>query len=137
VSRTIAIFALLYFYVMSRKIVSLVLALLFALFAGFQYNDPDPWLWIGIYGYVAVTGFLAAAGKYWLLAITLGLGAYLAGLVYLAPSVYQWLAHHRDVSLLYGMAPDRPYIEQSREWGGLLIAWLAMLYFYRGAKLNP
>jgi hypothetical protein len=73
VSRTIAIFALLYFYVMSRKIVSLVLALLFALFAGFQYNDPDPWLWIGIYGYVAVTGFLAAAGKYWLLAITLGL----------------------------------------------------------------
>ncbi|MCU0449192.1 MAG: transmembrane 220 family protein [Bernardetiaceae bacterium] len=119
---------------MSRKIVSLGLALLFTLFAGFQYNDPDPWLWIVIYGYVAVVGFLAAAGKYWMFSITLGLGAYLAGLVYLAPSVYEWLTHHRNVSLLYGMAPDRPYIEQSRECGGLLIAFLGMLYFYRGAK---
>ncbi|AYV55455.1 hypothetical protein EFP84_07970 [Leptospira kmetyi] len=31
------------------KIFSIVTILLWLLFAGLQYNDPDPWLWVPIY----------------------------------------------------------------------------------------
>ncbi len=121
---------------MTRKIISIVIGLLFALFAFFQYNDPDPWGWILAYGYVAVSGFLAAAGRSNKLVILVGLAAYTIGIIYLAPSVYQWVFHHRDVSLLYGMSADRMYIEESRECLGLVIAWLGLAYFYTGLPNN-
>ncbi len=36
------------------RIVALILAFLFFLFAAFQYNDPDPSVWMAIYGVAAV-----------------------------------------------------------------------------------
>jgi hypothetical protein len=113
-----------------KRIISLVLALLYGLFAYFQFNDPDPTLWIAIYAYVAVIGLLVFAQKYYKWAIIAGVIICGAGFLYLLPSVYEWLANHADVSLLYGMAPDKPYIEESRECGGLLIALLGLVYFY-------
>ncbi len=115
---------------MISRIISLILALLFSLFAYFQLNDPDPALWVALYACVALIGFLSFAQKsYQWLTISL-LVICGAGVLYLAPSVYHWLANHREVSLLYGMADDKPYIEESRECGGLFIAFLALLYFY-------
>jgi hypothetical protein len=116
---------------MLHKIITLVLALLFALFAYFQLNDPDPALWVMIYGYVSIIGFLAFFGKRYPWAIYAGLAVCGAGILYLLPSVYDWLANHSEVSLLYGMAPDKPYIEESRECGGLFIAFLGLFYYYK------
>lgn len=115
---------------MINKIITFILASLFALFAYFQLNDPDPALWVAIYSYVAIIGFLSFAKKYYQWAIILGLVVCGAGTLYLLPSVYDWLTNHSEVSLLYGMAPDKPYIEESRECGGLFIAFLGLLYFY-------
>ena len=40
------------------KVINIILTLLFILFAAVQLNDPDPWLWVAIYGLVAgVSGF--------------------------------------------------------------------------------
>jgi hypothetical protein len=36
------------------------MAALFALSAAVQWNDPDPWLWIAVYGASAVASGLAA-----------------------------------------------------------------------------
>ncbi len=119
---------------MVRRIISLVLALLFALFAYFQFNDPDPAIWVSIYGYVAVIGFLAFMQKFYQIPTLIGILVCAAGTLYLLPSVYDWLANHSDVSLLYGMAPDKPYIEESRECGGLFIALMGMVYFYFQGK---
>lgn len=41
------------------KYVHLILCLIFLLFAGWQYNDPDPILWITIYGIAAYCAFKA------------------------------------------------------------------------------
>lgn len=119
---------------MLHKIITITLALLFALFAYFQLNDPDPALWVAIYSYVAIIGFLVFAKKYYKWAILLGLAICGAGMLYLLPSVYDWLTNHSEVSLLYGMAPDKSYIEESRECGGLCIAFLGLLYFYFRTK---
>jgi hypothetical protein len=116
-----------------RKAISATIGLLFALFAYFQHNDPDPWGWIVAYGYLAVMAFLAVAGRYHRPVFWLGLVAYAAGIIYLAPSVYEWLFHHREVSLLHGMAAKRMYIEESRECLGLLLALAALTYLYSGA----
>lgn len=118
------------------RIINLILALLFVLFAYFQYNDPDPLVWILIYSYIAIIGFLAFAQKFYKWLIIAGLVLFGGGVLYLLPSVYEWLANHSEVSLLYGMAPDKPYIEESRECGGLLIALLCLVYFYMQGKGN-
>ena len=119
---------------MLHKSITLILALIFALFAYFQLNDPDPALWVAIYTYVAAVGLLVFFGKNYRWAIYVGLAICGAGTLYLLPSVYNWLTNHSDVSLLYGMAPDKPYIEESRECGGLFIAFVGLLYFYFRTK---
>lgn len=117
---------------MAHKIADLALGLLFALFAYFQLNDPDPVLWVIIYTYIALMAFGTASGKPQLLPLLyVGLVGLAGGVLWLAPSVWEWVSHHNDVSLLYGMSAERPYIEESRECLGLLIALLAMLYFVR------
>ena len=46
------------------KILNIILCIMFLLFLGVQYNDPDPYLWMPIYGFVAYVCGLAAMGKY-------------------------------------------------------------------------
>lgn len=45
------------------KYISLALFLIFLLFTGWQYNDPDPILWIPIYGIAAYCAWMAYKGK--------------------------------------------------------------------------
>ena len=40
-----------------------ILCVLFLLSVGVQYNDPDPGLWIALYGLAAVMAGLCAAGR--------------------------------------------------------------------------
>jgi hypothetical protein len=43
-----------------KYIVSLFLTVLFLIFAGLQYNDPDPWLWMPVYLLYALVSLSAA-----------------------------------------------------------------------------
>ncbi|GAB4407581.1 MAG: hypothetical protein OHK0053_34230 [Microscillaceae bacterium] len=45
------------------RLLAFVFGLMFVLFAGFQYNDPDPMLWIGIYALAAALSFGVSLGK--------------------------------------------------------------------------
>jgi hypothetical protein len=40
-----------------------VLVLMFGFSAAVQWNDPDPWIWIAMYGAATVVAALYAAGK--------------------------------------------------------------------------
>jgi hypothetical protein len=113
-----------------KTIFSALLALLFLTFAAVQYNDPDPLIWIVVYGYTAAIAILAVFNRHPRALILLGMAAVLGGIVYLAPSVYQWLMYNSDVSLIHGMAPDKPFIEESRECFGLLIVLASLIYHY-------
>ncbi|WP_250629921.1 transmembrane 220 family protein [Rhodoflexus caldus] len=119
---------------MLLKIANGLLASIFALFAWFQLNDPDPYLWVAIYGYAAVVSFLAIFRFYQLWMITVGLVVYTGGILYLLPSVFDWLMNHSDVSLISGMSAERMYIEESRECFGLMITLACFVFHYFSAK---
>ncbi|TAE30215.1 MAG: hypothetical protein EAZ91_10840 [Cytophagales bacterium] len=101
------------------KVVAIVFALLFALFAGFQYNDPDPEVWISIYGLAALASVMALVGaaRPWFL--------WLMAALYVVAALYQWPPHFEGF-LLDEMGMKTVNIELAREAGGLAICALAM-----------
>jgi hypothetical protein len=112
------------------KATNVVLALLFALFTYFQFNDPDAWLWIGIYGLMTVIAALAATGRSYLPLIGITALACLYTLVTTAPGVWEYLTNQEGYTIMQGMSYDKPYIEETREFGGSLICLGALTYFY-------
>lgn len=110
------------------KVLNLVLAAMFLLFAFVQINDPDPVLWILIYGLMAVVCVLAAFKYYYrgvLLAILIAFVAY--SFVYL-PGVAEWLRTDDKALLFDDLAKmQHPYIEEAREFLGLLICILVII----------
>jgi hypothetical protein len=112
------------------RIVNFVLAVMFLLFAFVQINDPDPILWILIYGIMAVTCVLAAFNFYFrkvLIALTVLYVAY--STIYIG-GVMEWLGSEDKSALFDEIAKMQyPYIEETREFLGLIIC-VAVLVFY-------
>lgn len=123
------------------KIFNLLFCLLFVLSAALQYNDPDPYIWIPIYGYGAVLCWLAFRNKYHPRAYLAGIGVYTAYAVYLffaADGVWDWLTRHHAENIAQSMKAETPWIEDTREFFGLVILIVVLLidYFYAKKKLR-
>ena len=110
------------------KIVNLALAVMFLLFAFVQVNDPDPALWIIIYGSMAVVCVMAAYRIHfrWLNSILVGLFSFYAYL--LLPGIREWLSQP-DKSILFDdiAKMQHPYVEESREFLGLMICIIVLI----------
>ena len=76
---------------------NLAIAVIFALFAYVQLNDPDPWRWVALYGAVAILYGLAAWGQYLQIAVYFLFAVSIASLLSLLPSFVAWI---RDGALL-------------------------------------
>lgn len=103
---------------------------MFLAFAALQINDPDPVIWILIYGVMAVVCVMAIF-EYYPRKYLIGLAVIYAlySIVYL-PGVGEWLAQDDKAQLFDDLAKmEHPFIEESREFIGLLIC-LAVLAFY-------
>ena len=107
---------------MSRKNLHAALGLAMVVFGGLQINDPDPWLWVPLYLVIAGP-LLAAAGGYYLQRTTwivLGACAVVAGTA--LPGFIEWATSHPFGDIVGVMSAERQYIEDSREFLGLVIA---------------
>ena len=107
------------------KLVNITLALLFTVFAIVQYNDPDPWLWIGIYLFIAILSGLAAIKIYPTWLIRIGLAGCVVGLGILLPDFIDWMNAGAE-SITESMQAKKPHIELTREFLGLLLCTLVM-----------
>ena len=121
------------------KIFNLIFCILFILFAALQYNDPDPWIWIPIYMYAAILCWMAFRGKYFPKAYLFGIVAYLAYaavLFFEKDGVWDWITKHDAANIADTMKADKPWIEDTREFFGLLILIivLAIDYFHSRKK---
>ncbi len=110
------------------KIIKVILAVLFGIFAIVQYNDPDPWLWIAIYGIVSVLFILNITGWYnRTVIIVLLLIAFAYSFVYL-PGVIEYFKLGEPGVLVESMQAKKPYIEETREYGGMWLIIFALLF---------
>lgn len=115
-------------------ILNIFFCLAFAAFAYVNINDPDSWIWISIYMLASIFCGLAVFEKYfpimYLVAIVFYL-IYAVRLFFIKNGVRDWIVKYHNPSLVESMQATKPYIEQTREFFGLLIisAALAINYF--------
>ena len=116
------------------KITALILSLLFALFAGFQYNDPDGWIWIVLYGNIAILCFMAFLGKFYKYWSIVSLAVYGLYFLYLSPAIFEFFSDEFQENLSSAMSFEKQFIEQTREAGGLLICIAGLTFLHFAAK---
>ena len=116
------------------KIADALLALLFAAFALIQFNDPDPYLWALLYGLVAGVAVLGLFGKLNRRLVYAVAAACLAGLLWTAPGFFEYITRHTSENILQDMSAERPYIEQTREFGGMVLALAALGFYLRRSR---
>lgn len=117
------------------KVFNLLFCLLFIISAGLQYNDPDPYVWMPIYLYGAVLCWLAFRNKFYPKAYLIGITVYVVyaiGLFFWKNGVLDWMTKHNAEDIAATMKAEKPWIEETREFFGLLILVVVLLidYFY-------
>lgn len=91
-------------------------------FAGLQFNDPDPVIWVSFYIVCALVPSLLLFNKFYRSLFWLAVAICTIQLVISAPGAYQYYLHMTEEPLMQGMNPAKPYIEECREFLGTLIA---------------
>lgn len=113
------------------KLYSILYALIFFVFAFLQFNDPDPIFWICTYSLAAIASLLRVFGTYhkkMFMGITVFL--LLASLFYV-PGFIEYLFQPNKSDIVDGMIRKKPYIEETREFIGLLLAAGSTFHQYK------
>ncbi len=117
------------------RIVNFILAILFLLFAFVQIDDPDPVIWILIYGSMAVLSILAAFRIFHLRVILALLVSLTVYSFFHLPGLLEWLQSENKAELFDDLAKmNHLYIEESREFLGLVICIAALSAFLYQSK---
>jgi len=117
-------------------ILNCIFCLSFVVFAYLNLNDVDPWLWVPIYMSAAICCGLAVVQWYYPSVYILLMLFYLvyAGILFFAKDgVRDWIFKYKKESLVQEMQATKPYIEQTREFFGLLIITGALIINYLAA----
>jgi len=109
-----------------KKILGVVFGLLFLSFAAFQYNDPDPLLWITIYLIAAVLSMAAGFGRVSKAALVLAFIIYGAGVIYWWPEQFEGVGDSMRDATTGALLKN---VEEGRESLGLAMCSIAMLIF--------
>lgn len=118
------------------KIVKIFFAVLFLLFVIVQFNDPDPLLWIIVYGSMAVVSLMSIYHRYPTRIMVIMASGFLVMTILYFDGFQTWF-NSEDRSLLFDdlAKMQYPYIEEAREFLGLLICLAVLIfYFYIGRR---
>jgi hypothetical protein len=113
------------------KTFNLILAVLFILFAVLQFNDDpnDIIFWVLVYAGVGIISAFAAYNKYNMWAILFGLAAVVFEMFRKFPTFAQWISSGMP-SIVEEMKASSPYIELAREYLGLMLCFIVLIYHY-------
>ena len=119
------------------KVFNIIFCVLFVFSAALQYNDPDPYLWMPIYLYGAMLCWLAFKNKFYPKAYLAGIAVYLIYGIYLfftKDGVWDWITKHNAEDIAATMKAETPWVEDAREFFGLLILIVVLLVNYIYAR---
>lgn len=113
------------------KIFNLVLAVIFTLFAAVQLNDTpgDILFWFVLYAAIALISGFAAFNRYNMWVILLGLAVVVFELFRQFPGFAQWISMGMP-SIVDEMKASTPYVELAREYLGLVICLIVLIFHY-------
>ena len=112
------------------KIINLFFITVFILSAALQYNDPDPYVWMPLYLYGAFLCYQATKRIYKPAFYIVGLvvyGLYAAYLFFDKTGVLSWTNEHHAENIVQSMHATKPWIEETREFFGLVILIVALV----------
>jgi len=110
-----------------KRLLNVLLALIFALFAFLNLNDEDAVVWVAAYGSVAVLFGLAVFGRAdRRISALLGLGLSIWMLT-MSPDMMHWIDADMP-SITEEMNASAPHIEAVREFLGLALAVFALIF---------
>jgi len=112
------------------KIFNILFCILFLISAGLQNNDPDPYIWIPIYSYGAILCWLAFRNQYYPKAYVAGIIIFAGYALYLFTTengVLDWIQKHNAENIAASMKASTPWIEDTREFFGLVILIVVLL----------
>jgi hypothetical protein len=104
------------------KISAALFALTLIAFAALQLNDPDPTIWTGFYLVCAAVPLLVVFNKFVRPLFWLAVALCAVELVLSGPGAYNYYLHMDQEPLMQSMNPEKPYIEEAREFLGAAIA---------------
>ncbi len=111
------------------KAFNITFLVLFIIFAGLQYNDPDPYIWIPLYLLGAYICYAAIQHKFPKPLYLLGFvvyGIYALYLLFDKTGVIDWATEHNAENIVQTMKAEKPWIEETREFGGLVLLLIAL-----------
>jgi len=115
--------------------IKLFFSLLLIFVAYLQLNDPDPFFWVFLY---LVCAIVPGISLFKPLRLRMHLFASIATLFCLTALIMSWhgsmeylFLHFNNESLIQGMSPNKPYIEEAREFFGALFALSIVLVYWR------
>lgn len=124
------------------KIFNWFFIITFIIFAGLQYNDPDPYVWMPIYLYAAFLCWLSNRKKFSPAAYWVGFviyGGYALYKVFDENGLLDWIRKHNAQNIADTMKAETPWVEETREFFGLMIVItvLAINYIYLSRQKKP
>ncbi len=114
-------------------ILNIILCLAFLWFSYLNLNDPDAWLWVSIYLFAALCCGAAVFGYYFPIAYLIAIAIYLIYAIqriFTKDGVLDWIIKYRMQNIAATMQATKPWIENTREFFGLLIAAGALTINY-------
>jgi len=123
------------------KIFNWIFVFLFVLFAALQYNDPDPYIWMPVYLYAATLCWLATRHRFPRIAYFVGFTVYTLYAIYKAfdqNGLVDWIRRHHAENIAGTMKAETPWVEETREFFGLVIVIVVLLinYLWLGRRRN-
>ncbi len=117
-----------------KKVINFILCILFIIFALLQLNDPDGILWFAIYLIVAIMCLYNSFKPIPKLFLIITLVALLAYAVFHLSLFMDYLNTENKEEIFGEMVYDKPYLEGTREFIGLIIAAFGIFYQLRIRK---
>jgi hypothetical protein len=124
------------------KFFNIFFCIVFVLFAGVQYNDPDPYLWVPIYLYPALLCYFKVMQKpIYKMAYGAGFlvfGVYAIYKMFDTNGIIDWIQFHNASNIASTMKAEKPWIEESREFFGLVIILIVIsINYFKTNNIQP